>query len=166
MPPRNLPKARKSAEFLRDIGVGEWVISNFLAYAQEITEPDYFPRVIDGAFEATYERFLSCGATSRPARAARDVDPLKVRVTIEPAPVLMPYSTAGQNVYANGCTDGVLIRAVVCYVNSMSKPPEADLVTCAQLIEWEMGNLFARKGGHHARDVDSEVGNRQPCAFF
>jgi hypothetical protein len=143
------------------------LISEFEAFANQMTKEDAIPRWIDEAYARTVERWLSVGNYKLPgasltcAEVARRFNPSSLLINVEE----VPFQVQGYppNFYAAGTTDGHYIR--VLNINAegfLSDPQHANLRKFDALVEWEIGNSFALFAGYRAKSIAEEVGFKVP----
>ncbi|HWC78289.1 MAG TPA: hypothetical protein VG778_12545 [Blastocatellia bacterium] len=147
----------KAPKYLHKKGAGH-LVEAFQDFALEMTRDEsVIPRWIDEAWEEIRDRWSECGGTF--ARAAR-LNPRELTVVIEDRPFWM----TGYDFYANGMTDGRIIRVVnITTARLLTNPDGAYLVRFPELMRWEMGNALQVAAFGYPGAVENEIGAASPC---
>lgn len=145
-------KINKSIAWMTKHGYTEYAIREFETYVRLLGSPGHIPAAIDRAFEVIKSKWLARGGL--PATVAQTVKPDSILILIEPLPVWIPEKSK----FANGCalSDKRTIRAVCVYFNFMNTPEKAELVKFDDIVRWECGNIYCKRGGY------PELGDQVP----
>lgn len=158
---------RKSCKYIVNHGGSTYVQSTFRDQANTITsDPNWFGNMIDQAWERRTSDFIACGGNW--AQAATNTSPSHMYVTVQPT--LWQRSIYGSTFWVHGEMNPLgngqySIKAINIYVESiMSDPANAYTVEFSATVEWELGNALADAAGYRWNSVDTELGNKSPCA--
>jgi len=158
---------KKSCKYIANHGGSQYVLDTFRNQANTITtsDPDWFGKMIDQAWERRTAAFSACGGNW--AQAAANTSPSNLYVAVQPT--LWQVSIYGSTYWVHGEMNPLgggqyAIKAINIYVNSiMSDPANAYVVEFSATVEWELGNALADAAGYRWNSVETEIGNKSPC---